>query len=87
MGKKADMITVEWLVQENWRKQHAVPADRKRYGDYSMCGKGGGGAWRKAGGGLPRCGKCLSLLGDLEKRTKRVSGGIKRWSRWDVEKG
>jgi hypothetical protein len=77
------MIKIEWLAQEVWPRQHAVPVDTKRYGDYSLCGRGGGGTWKKPPRGLPRCRKCLQLSRKLEDRDKKKAEGTIKPGRWD----
>jgi len=48
------------------KKRHAFPVDEKKYGDWSICGRGS--LCDKFEGDGPLCGKCQELLNHHSER-------------------
>jgi hypothetical protein len=72
-SKGGVIMEFRWQTFANNKKRHAFPADEKRYGDWSVCGRGSG--LRKAEGNEALCGKCLMILekySDEELESKRI---------------
>lgn len=70
-------MDVKWLLYLDnilSTRLHASPTNEKKYGDWSLCGRGSDS--RKVKGDAPKCGKCLQMLSKFpmpvlgEKRAK-----------------
>jgi hypothetical protein len=62
-SRGSDSMKIRWLLNLDStlsNRLHAFPADEKEYGDWSLCGRGGGS--KKVEGVAPKCAKCLEML-------------------------
>ena len=54
-------MKIKWMLYTGSKKRHAFPVDEKKYGDWSICGRGS--LCDKFEGIDPLCEKCLYLMG------------------------
>jgi hypothetical protein len=63
-------MEIRWLTYLNSKKRHAFPVDEKRYGDWSICGRGS--HTSKSEGDEPLCGKCLEILNRYSEKNLEI---------------
>jgi len=63
-------MKVKWLIYTNSKRRHAFPVDEKKYGDWSLCGRGS--LASKKEGSEPLCGKCQEILEKYSERKLEI---------------
>ena len=73
-------MKVRWLIYVNSKKKHAFPVDEKKYGDWSLCGRGSH-VDKVEGTDEPLCAKCQEILDKYPERKLEIkrmiqAGGV-----------